>query len=194
MRLGYSLQWVNEAQGSVVASTGADPLGYNQNLPTGSGLSHNLGFAMTLPVSYLPQLDVVLRNILGVHYSSFAISPLTTNANGTPPDEPMTIDASVSIQPKLGSGTTMNMVAELRDATNQSGESLLDRGVAGVEVNIRNSFFIRGGYGSGYPSAGFGSRRNGGEFSFAWYSENIGVPGTPTRDVRFVLQFQNRIF
>ena len=62
VRLGYSVQWVNEAAGDVSVPSGTE-LGYNQNLAQGSGFSHMVGAALTLPLTYLPQFDLVARNV-----------------------------------------------------------------------------------------------------------------------------------
>ena len=50
LRVGYSLQWVNEALGSpTVANSGS--LGFDQGLNQGSGFSHTAGLALMLPIS-----------------------------------------------------------------------------------------------------------------------------------------------
>ena len=193
VRIGYSLQWVNQASGTVTAPAGST-FGFNQGLAEGSALSHNFGLAMTLPISYLPQLDLVARNVLGADYSMASILPLARNASGTIPTEPMSLDASFSIQPKVGQGNYANLVYEQRDLTNVSGDSLIGRMALGGEFSLRDYFFIRGGLGGGYPTAGFGMKRKGGEFSFTWYSEEIGSGYLGERDIRFMFQYQVRLF
>ena len=194
LRLGYSFQWVNQASGDVIQSASATPLGYNQFLHQGSALSHNLGVSLNLPMQYLPSINVVARNILGANYGTYALVNLSKNPTGAPPDEPMTIDASFSLQPKLGKGGTFNIVFEERDVMNKTKLSLLARATGGLEFNIKNIFFLRGGYGSLYPAAGFGVRTARAEFAFSWFSEELGTPTLRVRDVRYVLQYQIRAF
>lgn len=195
VRLGYSVQWVNQASGTLDGvSASTSPLGYNEGLMQGSAISHNVGFALTLPIRLLPSLNIVARNILNARYKAYTIYPLTPSSTGTPPDEPMTLDASFSVQPKLGAGSMMNLVLEGRDLTNRSGISLMGRLAAGMEFTFRDQFYLRGGWGSGYPSAGLGLRRKGGEFSFSWYSEEIGTAYREERDTRFLLQYQVRVY
>lgn len=194
VRLGYSLQWVNLASGDVTTSLTSSPLGWNQQLQQGAGLSHNLGFAITIPVAYLPALNVVARNVLGARYTLSSIVPLARNTSGSPATEEMSIDASVSVQPKVGRGASFNLVLEYRDVTNRSGISVLGRAVLGVEFSFRDLFFIRGGWGSGYPSAGIGLKRKTAEFGLAWYSEETGAAYHSERDIRYLLHYQIRAF
>lgn len=195
VRLGYTLQWVNQAVGSLNSLPAATtPLGYNQGLYQGSALSHNFGFALTLPIRYLPSLNVVARNVLGANFNSFSLISFAKNAAGAPPREPMTVDASFSLQPKLGSGSYMNFVVEERDLTGRSGVSLFGRLAVGLETSLRDLFFVRLGWGSGYPAAGIGFRRKAGEFSLTYHTEDIGTSYHELRETKFLLQYQVRAF
>ncbi|MEK6579910.1 MAG: hypothetical protein AABZ55_11840 [Bdellovibrionota bacterium] len=191
IRLGYSAQWVNQASGNITTAT---PVGYNQQLAQGSALSHNMGATITFPTEYLPSLNVVARNVLGAHFSSFSIFPLARNPVGVPPDEPMTLDASFSLQFKMGSGSVMHLVFEDRDITNTSGVPQIGRLAIGTELNIRDVFLLRGGWGSGYPSMGFALKKKNGEFSITWYNEDVGTSYHSLKDTRYLLQYQVRVF
>jgi len=195
VRLGYSLQWVHASTGDINVLVGSSPLGYNQQLKEGSALSHNAGIAITLPYAYLPSLNLVARNILGARYTAYHLYPLAKNSSGVPPTEPMTFDASFSVSPKAGpSGGFFNMVFEYRDILNQSGISYWGRGAVGLEYALRGAFFVRGGWGSGYPNAGIGLKRKSAEFSLTWFSEEVGRDYRDERDQRFILQYQIRTF
>lgn len=194
VRLGYSLQWVNQASGEIEVPDTEDPLGYSQKLFQGSAISHNVGVAVTLPVAYLPSLNVVVRNLFNATYSSFVLLNMAENTQGVPPTEPMSLDLSLSAQPKVGRGASFNLVAEWRDVTNTAGIELLGHLAFGVEFSFRDQFFIRGGWGSGYPSAGLGLKRKNAEFSLSWYSEEVGTRYQGIRDTRFILQYQIRFF
>jgi hypothetical protein len=194
VRMGYSLQWVNQTVGRVQTAQTDPSLGWNQALSQGSGFSHNVGFAMTLPLTYLPALNAVVRNFLNTRYSTFSLLPMGQNTTGAPAYDPMTIDASASIQPKLGAGAYVNIVLSMRDLTNESNLSYFKRGAFGLEFSFRDVIFLRGGWGSGYPNAGLGLRRKKGEFSLAWTSEEVGTSSQPEQDTRFLLQYQVRAF
>ncbi len=193
-RLGYSVQWVNQAVGNNIVNPATTNFGYSVNIAQGSGFSHNLGVALTLPTTYLPSFNIVARNVLNTSYSSFSLIPFTTSSSGTPATDPMTLDASLSIEPKLGRGATLNMVFELRDITNQSNISLMGRAATGIELDFRNRFALRAGWGSGYPSLGIGVMSNKSQFSFSWYSEEIGTGYLNIRDIRYMVQFQVKAF
>ncbi len=193
IRLGYSLQWVNQASGDITLPA-SESLGYNEGLAQGSAMSHTLGLALTLPVSYLPSLNFVARNLLNAKFGSFSILSLAKNVSGVPDTELTSYDASVSIQAKVGGGGSVNMVVEYRDLTNRSGISLFGRLCAGMEFSFRDQFFLRTGWGSGYPSAGLGLRRKKAEFSLSWFSQEAGTKYHELRDTRYILHYQIRAF
>lgn len=194
LRIGYSLQWVNQASNERTVSKQDSPLGYNQGLLEGQGFSHTAGVALTIPIRLLPAINIVARNIGTLRYFGRPMFNVGQNPAGTLPNEPMTVDAAFSIQPKLGKGIYFNIAVEDRDAANVSGISTLGRICAGIELSIRDMFLIRGGWGSGYPSAGIGLRRPSGEFSMAWFSEEAGKSYHEKQDTRLVIHYQVRAF
>jgi hypothetical protein len=194
VRIGYSLQWINQASGNIsIPQTTANP-GYNQNLAQGSTFSNNVGFALTLPYTYLPAFNVVARNIGGAHFNTTSLYSFTPDPTGAPPDDPMSFDASLSAVTKLGGGDRINWVFEDRDFTNSSGVEFLGRMAIGSEYVYNNVFFLRGGWGSGYPSAGIGARGKKGEFALTWFSEELGQTYHSMRDERYMLSFSVRAF
>lgn len=191
IRLGYSLQWVNQASGNVTTN---NPVGFNQGLVQGSAISHNFGVNLTFPMQFLPAFNFVARNVLGARFSSFSVFPLARDPVGVPADEPMTLDAAFSVQFKIGHGSVMHIVVEDRDMTNASGVPQMGRLALGTEFSIRDVFLLRGGWGSGYPSAGVALKKKNGEFSITWYSEDVGTGYHDQRDIRYLLQYQMRVF
>jgi hypothetical protein len=194
VRIGYSLQWINQASGDNTVPGGTTPLGYNQQLAQGSAFSSNAGFALTIPYTYLPSLNIVVRNIGGAHFNTSSIYQFTPTSTGAPPTDPMTIDTSFSFVTKLGGGENVNWVAEYRDATDQSGMAAIGRAAAGVEYSNQERFFLRAGWGSGYPAAGLAYRQKTAEISLTWYSEELGLSYHAQRDQRYLLGFTVRAF
>ena len=194
LRLGYSIQWVNQATGDLFVPA-TSSLSYSQFLRQGSAISHNFGATVTVPMEYLPTFSAVARNILTARYGTYVITPLASSPDPSPPpDEKMSIDGSFSVTPKIGHGASFTFVFEERDLTNTSGLTLLTRSTAGVEFTVKNILFLRGGYGSLYPAAGVGMRSSKAEFAFSWYSEELGTPTLRVRDARYILQYQVRAF
>lgn len=193
VRIGYSLQYVSKAQGDVT-TTYANASSFKAGIAEGGALSHNLAYALTLPVSMNPALNIVARNLLGAAYTMPAILSVASSPSGVPATEPMSIDAALSITPGLGKGGTMNLVLQMNDLLNSSNSSLLSRISFGMEFDIHRKFFLRTGYGNGYPSAGFGIHSQRGEISLAWYSEEYGTSWMDLREVRYLFHWQLNVF
>jgi len=194
VRIGYSLQMVDEAVGTNTVPSTTTPLGYNQGLAQGTGFSNTVGTTITMPWTYLPAASLVARNIGGVHYSTSSLFHFTPNPTGAPANEVGSYDFALSMQPKIGNGSYFNLVLEDRDFTGTSGMELAGRLAFGMEMSIKDSFFLRGGWGSGYPSAGIGLREKRGEVSFTWYSEEVGQTYHDIRDQRFLFQYSVKAF
>jgi hypothetical protein len=198
-RVGYSLQLVNQAEGEIsnLPST-TSPLGYNQQLNSGSGIAHQLGVNIALPVAWLPTFSVVARNVGGTKYSSSMLVPLGKNSTGVPATDPMSVDLALGLQPRVGKGQTISYVFQLKDSTNASGFSLMSRLSLGAEFALREAFSFRVGYGLGTLldglNAGFGFRGKKGDFHLAWYREELGTPSAPDRERRWLMQYQVRAF
>ncbi|MEK6704876.1 MAG: hypothetical protein AABZ06_03735 [Bdellovibrionota bacterium] len=194
VRLGYSLQWVNQASGQKTEAVTADPLGYNQGLSQGSALSHNLGFALTLPYTNLPSINVVARNVLNAKFSEFSLVPLARNTVGAPATERTTYDASFSLLYRIAGGTYFNIAFVYRDFSNITQLPMLARLVGGLELSLGDLLFIRSGYRGGYTSLGIGLRRKKAEFNFTWYGEEVGGGYKVQQDSRYMLHYQVRAF
>jgi len=204
LRFGYSFQWIHQASGTVLDTTPQD-LSYWSGLSQGAGFSHNLGASLNLGKKYLPEFHFVARNIGGVNFSGSALLPITVNASGTLPPEPMTFDLALNFPPspiRKGKRTStrkssrsrskipFTLVLQLRDLTNQSAVPLEGRFASGIEIPVAGQWSLRGGWGSGYPSAGIGYLGDKFEFGLTWHSEDIGTFYHEVEDNRFLLQFQ----
>lgn len=194
LRIGYSLQWVHEAIGTVNNAPAATA-SFTNGLSQGSAFSHTLGAALVLPTVMLPTFDVVLRNALDAVYSPSTLLRISPNPVGVPATEAMSLDVAFSLHPKLGQGAILNLVFVNRDLLNSSGVYSEGHYAAGAELNIRERIFIRGGWGSGYPAAGFGLRSSrGAELSFSWYTEEVGTAYLSQGDTRVLMQYRMRSF
>jgi hypothetical protein len=205
-KLGYSVQYLNVAKGNVLIDTATDAVGYNEKLYEGTALSHTAGFTFTVPAAYLPSVHVVARNVNNTVYTSSALLPLAKNSSGAPATEPMTVDAAFGLTPKAGGGTSVSVNFQGRDILNPefitnvlSFTNLLNLKCfeligSSVEVNIRDRVFLRGGFGSGSPSAGIGFRGGRSELNIGWWSEDVGDDYHDEKDMRFTIQYTMRTF
>ncbi len=194
VRIGYSLQWVNQASGEVTGASTSGNLGYNQGLQKGSALSHTLGVALTMPYQHLPEFNIVGRNLFMARFSGSAMMPFASTSAGTPANEATSFDASLSWIEKIGAGSEFTWVIEDRDALGSSRVGLVGRLAIGLEFDFRHVFFLRGGWGSGYPNAGLGFRRKKSELSLTWSNVEIGNSYHDRQDSRYILQYQVRAF
>jgi len=196
IKIGYAIHWINQSFGdqTVANAIGNTTMSYLDNLYQGSGLSHNAGLSIAFPMQYLPQIHVVGRNILGVRYGSSSILPVARSTAGAPPAESMSIDAALMFSPKMGSGTTINLIVEERDLTNTSQTGLLNRFATGLEFNFRDQFMLRAGWSNLLLSLGLGMKRKKSEFSVAYFSEVIGTNASNFTETKFLLHYQIRAF
>ncbi|MBC7386489.1 MAG: hypothetical protein H7301_10070 [Cryobacterium sp.] len=188
LRIGYSLQWVNQASGDRTVAVGSRPLGWTEGLAQGKGFSQTVGLAVSLPFVYQPSINLVARNIGGLHLSGGTLIGLAKNSSGTLSDEKMTFDSSFGLTHKIGPSLKLSTQAAYRDLTNTSASRQISHAAFGAEASIVDRFSLRAGFGSGYPTAGLGVQTSRAEAHFAWYSEDLGNGKTPIRDIRYLFQ------
>jgi len=194
LRIGYVLQYVNQASGDVTRAQ-TSTLGWSDGISEGKGFSHNLGMAVTLPYMYTPSINVVARNIGGL---SLIGNPMVVSAKNPSTTaiaaEKTSLDASVGVTTKIAAGWSLATQLAYRDALNSSSTAMLDHAAVGLEFTAMDRVFLRAGFGSGYPSAGLGLRTDRAEVNFAWYSENLGDGTKHVRDMRYMFHFIFRAF
>ena len=184
VRIGYSFLWINQSVGE-----GSGAQSYKADLAQGSAFSHNVGVALDLPVLAAPSINAVIRNVGGLHYRSKSILPVATGNVTTPTDEPMTIDLSLGIQPRLRKFGALRFSVGYRDVTNTSATSFLQKLTIGAELSIRRRFHIRSGMSSLYPSVGLGLSGKNMELSLSWYGQEVGTGIWGTREDRIVFEY-----
>lgn len=195
LRFGYSLQWVNLAQGTgTVVHTATSSSRNNEVLSHGSGFSHNAGMTVTLPYMYQPSFQFVARNVGGLSYGRKPVGVSASGATTAPSKEDMSLDAGLSWLVKISSFTEARYSFVYRDFTDSSNTSRLAHLAAGLEFSLGDRFFLRGGYGSGYPAFGFGVKTNHLAIDFAWSSDEIGAGLRSSQDKKLSLQFRVHAF
>lgn len=194
IRLGYSVQWIHQVSANRQVAVSDTDIGYTEGAHQGHALSHTLGFSFTLPYQYLPAFNLVARNIGRTRFASGGLLSSAKNSPGPPPDEPFSVDASLSFHPKTGSGGVFNLVLEGRDITNRYGMPLFSRIHLGAELNFKRIFYLRAGLGAGYPSFGIGLRRPTAEFSLGYSSIEVGDSYRDEKDSRITIHYQIRAF
>ncbi|MBN22179.1 MAG: hypothetical protein CL678_12940 [Bdellovibrionaceae bacterium] len=195
VRLGYSLQLVNESIGEI---TETDPdnasLSYKNGLAEGAGLSHNFGFALTLPLSGLPSLNIVARDIGGTSFSLPNLVGVAKNSSGQPSAEKMTVDIGMGLHYVAKGGGFYNLALTYRDALSKGSGHLLSKISFGFELNLMKLVSVRLGFGEGYPSGGFGIITPRGEIMFTYANQEVGSGFRNTMETRYFAQYRLSFF
>ena len=189
LKVGYVVQYVSQSSGDRTVPSSTVPLGYNQSIQQGAGLSHNLGMNLTLPYVYQPSFQLVARNIAGLHFTGKPLAKFAQNPSGTPDAEKMSVDLGAAYLWHWGSGIELRNSFTYRDFTNSSSTSRLLHLATGFDFGFNEKIFLRFGFASAYPDIGFGLRVGRGRFDLAWYSEEIGGGLRHERDTRYGVQF-----
>ncbi|MFZ9595626.1 MAG: hypothetical protein ACO3A2_06055 [Bdellovibrionia bacterium] len=193
LRVGYSLQVVGVAQNSGTTQ-GTTSFSYLDGALQGTTLSSTFGLSMVLPVSGSPGFHAVARNAFPTEYSPNVLYRFTNSPSGVPATDVTTFDAAFSLRPHFGRNAALNLLAQLRDATNTSVTSLDQRMAYGAELSFRNWLFFRGGLRGRHLSAGLGFKRAKSELSFAYSTVDVGTSQSSVADSRLMVQFQIRGF
>ncbi len=195
IRVGYSLQYVNETSGTATATSDSSA-SYLSGLSKGSGLSHNVSINFSLPFTYLPSLSVIARNLGGLHFTGSRLLSRGTNFSGTLASENMSVDASFDFLVKITSNLKTHWYLEYRDLGNHvSFPSYFERINMGVDLALNRSISFRGGMtGIANFSAGLGYRSENGEINLAYYKEKSPFSYGDSWDTRYALQYKVMLY
>jgi len=190
LRFGYSLQWVNQGSGRNEIPANALTQAFNENLMQGSAFSHTVGLEYSTHWRIIPQVDVVVRNLLGVEFSPHSLIQFTDNPPGVPASEPMMIETTFSGRYKISQTATWGYSIEISDALGASGIPVFGRLGAGLELAFAKDYAFRGGWQLGYPT--FGLELNSGThaFSISIFSKDAGNHYHELEDRRIAIQYQ----
>ena len=190
-KLGFNVRAINrtEAKGTFDA-TGATNVDLDTIGTEGAGVATDVGTLLTFPIRYLPTFSIVARD---VGNTSFDLSSGSLNSlDGTPETKDMSVDVGFAIAPILGKGTRSLFSVELRDVlydeSENGDEDLIRRLHGGLEINIEDALFLRGGMNQGYWTAGLELAFAYYQLQFAAYGEDIGDGTTAREDRRYIMK------
>jgi hypothetical protein len=193
IKLGYSLQYVNTSNGKVTADA-ASNLSYTNGINEGSALASQVGAMVTMPVFYLPNVSMVMRDIGNARFQTATLLKRSNGSPGAPPNSPMTMDLAFHIEPRLGRKIKSHFVFEDRDVMNRSSVPLMSRAAFGSEITFNYFFSLRFGYSGKYYHAGFGLKRERADINFAYYNEEVGTSSKKKKETVYLLQYQFKAF
>lgn len=196
LKVGFSGRYINrsiiKASDSIPVADidGADAENLAQN---GGGIALDAGVILTAPWATLPTLAVVVRDIGD---TSFDLGAGFASGTGVKPDSvKQSVDAALAFFPIIGKRTRTTITFEMRDILSEDEDDTEDiyrllHG--GVELNISDVFFIRGGMNGRYWTAGLEFAIQNFQFQAASYGEEIGTAETTKEDRRYVFKFAYR--
>ncbi len=164
----------------------------------GAGISADVGLILSAPWALLPTLAVVAHDVGDTAFNAGTGFMYGTSST-RPRKVPQTIDAAIALFPILGQRTRTTFTVEVRDVTNvlkeHDGTLITDpykKYHAGIEFNIRDMFFIRGGMNQHYWTAGLEFAYDRFQFQIGTYGEDIGTGTANREDRRYSAKFAYR--
>ncbi len=189
VRLGYSLEYVNEASG-VSQTPESNNASFLSGINQGHGFSNNASVNFILPYQYLPTFSVIARDIGGLHFSGGNLTSPVTGASGLPSDEAMSVDASLSFTVRLSGEVKSYWFFEYDDVTDTVRLPFFEKAKFGVDLNLSHAFSVRIGTSGGQFDGGIGFKSESSEINLSMYNERSPFPGNSYWDTRYALQYK----
>lgn len=191
IKLGFNTRIVNRIEIHQDLPANSTGLKISSLAKEGTGVASDVGLILTAPWDWLPTLAAVYRDVGNTTYNiqdgmflDTAERPDVTEAK---------LDAAFALFPILSNRTRMTITGEYRDVLNASEhENAQDYIHAGLEVNVADIFFVRGGMNQKHWTAGFELSLFNYQLQIASYGENVGTKADPKDDRRYVAKFAYR--
>jgi hypothetical protein len=189
VRLGYSMQFINQASG--IAQNPSDSgASFLKGINQGWGLSHTVSANFTFPFTYLPTFSLAARNIGGLHFNQGSIFSRANNPVGIPADEDMSVDVAMALMVRLSGTFKSHWYLQYHDLTSTSHTPVLEHLGVGANFDFTSNFSVRVGFTGNQPSAGIGFKSEASEISLAYYNEPNPFSGVDYWDTRYTLQYK----
>ncbi len=181
IKVGATGRWVDRVQYIGTVDPAVDGLNLKTLAVQGAGLAVDVGASLSSPTSWLPTLSVMVKDIGDTSFTmgSGMRSYLTT---ADPTKVPMTMDVALALFPIWSNYTRGTFTIEYDDVL-EDGDAV-QKLHAGIEVNLADRFYFRGGYNRGYLTTGFEWNTQFVQLQLAYYGEEIGTEDNPQQDER----------
>lgn len=185
VKIGAAGRWVDRVQYVGTLDPSTQGLDIKTIAVEGAGLAADLGISLSSPTDWLPTISVMAKDIGD---TSFTLSNgmrdyLTTS---DPSKIPMTVDVAVALFPIWTRLTRGTFTIEYDDVLEQG--DTVQKLHAGMEVNIADRWFFRGGYNRGYLTGGLEWTMPFIQVQLAYYGEEIGTEDNPIKDERYAMK------
>ena len=158
----------------------------------GMGIAVDTGLTLAAPWRFLPTLSILVRDLGGTSFTA-GDGFFGLNGNGVPGDVAQSIDVAVAVFPILSNHNRATMTAEYTGVLDfDTVSDHMDRLHLGMEFNLKDQLFFRGGYHANDWTAGFEYAADLFQLQLATYAEDILLNGVTKRDRRGVIKFAIR--
>jgi hypothetical protein len=161
----------------------------------GVGVAGDAAIMLAAPITWLPTIGVVYRDIGHTRYDMG--SGVLHSTSDSPDSTRPTLDVAFAVFPIIGKTSRMTVTGELRDImknmedgkSGRQEDDISRRIHAGLEFNFSDVFFLRAGMNQRYWTAGAELALFNYQLQLASYGEDIGTADDPEEDRRYVAKF-----
>lgn len=188
MKLGFNAKMINRIEVKNPTVNAATSLAYKDIGSEGTGLSLDVGLILTAPIVFLPTLSAVLRDVGGTSFDKMDGLRLQTSTQ--PETVKQDMDVGMALFPIHGKHIRSSWTIEYRGVFTAADETDSAKRIhSGIELNIRDVFFIRAGYNQRYITGGIELASENFQWQITSYGEEIGQSSSPKEDRRTVFKF-----
>ncbi|MGE3974314.1 MAG: hypothetical protein AB7F59_07315 [Bdellovibrionales bacterium] len=191
LKIGMAGRYINH----VITRSDLDPsatgLTLGDLVSEGGGIAGDGGIVLAAPWTFLPTIAASIHDIGHTRYD---LNGGLFYKNGRRPhDTPQTIDVGVALFPIHSNHVRSVFTVDYRDVTTAGEETdIMRRLHGGVEVNLGDMIFLRGGMNQRYWTAGFEFSMRLIQIQMATYGEEIGTATAYREDRRYTSKLSIR--
>lgn len=190
IKIGVAGKVVNRAEIARDIPTGSTGLTMQSLMAEGTGVGSDAGIMMTAPWAWLPTVGVAAHDMGNTNFNLG--SGFLYKTGVVPNPQKQSVDAGISISPIHGNRFRSTWTAEYTNVQSPDTVKPVRRIHAGVEFNVADILFLRGGYNGGYYTGGLELSVNTIQFQVATYGEEVGTATVPKEDRRYTLKLAIR--
>lgn len=187
VKLGVTGRYIDRVQYSGDVDPAAQGLDIKTLASSGTGLAADVALSVTSPTDWLPTLSVIAKDVGDTSFTLGKGLRDDYTGAGDPSKIPMTVDVAVALFPIWSNSSRGTITVEYDDVT-ESDTDAEKKLHAGLEINLADRFFFRGGYNKGYFTSGFEFATANFQLQLAYYGEEIGTDANPVQDDRVAIK------
>ncbi|MCC6137286.1 MAG: hypothetical protein IT287_01535 [Bdellovibrionaceae bacterium] len=152
----------------------------------GTALAADIGLSLTSPTDWLPTISVLMKDVGDTSFTMGKGMRDSYLGLGDPSKIPMTVDVAAALFPIWSNSSRGTITVEYDDVLGDGDTE--KRLHAGLEINLADRFFFRGGWNKGYFTSGFEFATSSFQLQLAYYGEEIGTDDNPVQDDRLAIK------